>query len=117
MGRRSTINDIDIQKQEHLVLLDDEERTVVEMRWGLVTGEKMTQREAAERLQIKLEELRRKEMRAAQKIKHHLDRSQSLATEATTNLERRVAELEEIVSAMDLLFPYLKMRRKPRKMK
>lgn len=117
MGRRSTINDTDVKKEEHLVLLDDEERSVVEMRWGLVTGEKMTQREAAEELKINVEELRRKEMKAAEKIKHHLSRSESLATEATTSLERRVAELEEIVAAMDLLFPYLKMRRKPRKMK
>ena len=112
MGRQALINDEQIRDVAHLDLLSQREREVVEIRWGLATGNKVTQREAARILKIRLEDLRAVEQRAALKIQRHIE-SQPSSPSELTELKRRVGELEEIVNALDAILPYVKTARRP----
>jgi len=118
MGRRALINDDDLRDEAHLDLLNDTERKIVEMRWGLTTGNTVSQREAAKKLQIKLVDLRVIENQAAMKIQRHVNENPPEIVELTYSIEyldmkRRIDELETIVSAIDAILPYVKTARKP----
>ena len=122
MGRRALINDDDLRDEAHLDLLNDTERKIVEMRWGLTTGSKVTQREAAKKLQIKLVDLRVIENQAAIKIQRHVNENSPEIVELAysseyldliSDMKRRIEELETIVSAIDAILPYVKTARKP----
>ena len=110
MGRKALINDESIRDVAHLDLLTDTERKIVEMRWGLATGSEATQRQASDRLSIPLDDLRVIERKAAIKIQRHVD---GKPFDEVSALKARVDELEEIVSALDAIMPYVKTSRKP----
>ena len=111
MGRPALINNESIRDVAHLDLLTETERKIVEMRWGLTTGSEATQRQASEKLSIPLDDLRVIERQAAIKIQRHVERKDDL--DEMSALKVRVDELEEIVSALDAIMPYVKTSRKP----
>ena len=73
MGRPALINSEAIKKDEHLELLDEQEQTLVKLRWGHTTGKPLTQEETARHMKLGRETVRRIEAKVVARIAEHLD--------------------------------------------
>lgn len=95
-GRPALINRPDIKHPDHLDLLDAVERTLVSYRWGIATGQPLTQAETADAMNTTHDTVRRVEAGAAQKIIDHLQ-SSPRTTRTDPEMLKRVMALEEMV--------------------
>jgi hypothetical protein len=95
-GRKSLIHRADIKDPAHLALLDPIEQDVIRYRWGMTTGDILTQHETADKIGTTRERVRRIEARAAEKIIAHLQSTPRLGTDAV-ELMRRIEQLEATV--------------------
>jgi len=96
-GRPALINRPDIKHPDHLDLLDAVEQTLVSYRWGIATGQPLTQAETADAMNTTRETVRRVEAGAAQKIIDYLQ-SPPRTTRTDPDMLGRVMALEAIVA-------------------
>lgn len=73
MGRPAFINSEAIKKVEHLELLDEQEQTLVKLRWGHTTGKPLTQEETARYMKLGREQVRRIEAKIVARIAEQLN--------------------------------------------
>lgn len=73
MGRPAIINSNEIKKDEHLLLLDQDEQAIAKLRWGHTTGKPLTQEQTARYLNIGREQVRRTEAQIVARISEHLN--------------------------------------------
>jgi hypothetical protein len=98
-GRPALIERPDIKNTAHLDLLDAVERTLVSYRWGIATGQPLTQAETAEAMSTTRDTVRRVEAGAAHKIIEHLQ-STTRTSDIDTKVIARIERLEHIVAAL-----------------
>jgi len=105
-GRRALIERPDIKNTAHLDLLDAVERTLVSYRWGIATGEPLTQAETAAAMNTTRDTVRRVEAGAAQKIIEHLQstpRTDPVPVSEIASLRVRVDELSRRLDVLATL--------------
>ena len=103
LGRPALINRPDIKNTAHLDLLDDVERTLVSYRWGIATGEPLTQAEVAAAMNTTPTTVHRVEMSAAQKIIDHLQSTPRTDPVAVSEIESLRARVDELTKRLDML--------------
>lgn len=101
MGRPALINRQDIRNTKHLDLLDPIERAVVRYRWGVGTGEPLTQAETAAKMDTTRQTVRSIELNAVRKIEQAIADKTTKRVEAERGMARHVTELAEQVATLE----------------
>ena len=97
-GRKALIHRPDIKNPDHLDLLEPVARKVVRYRWGLETGEILTQEQTAEKLGTTREIVRRIEANAAARIIEHLESGPRVGI----NIIALIKRIEQIESTVEI---------------